>query len=98
MLLTIFYCDGIFGCYICARVFLDLTFPWCPRPLSTGAGGPDSGKIRPPRPVEHNARLVPGAVRQYDALVEALRTDNGWLDYRLQAVWDALIDQHAQTT
>jgi chromosome segregation ATPase len=30
--------------------------------------------------------------------VEALRTDNGWLDYRLQAVRDALIDQHAQTT
>jgi hypothetical protein len=33
---------------------------------------------------------------QYDALnalVEALRTDNGWLGYRLRAVQDALLDQ-----
>jgi hypothetical protein len=29
--------------------------------------------------------------------VEALRTDNGWLEYRLQAVWDAFLDQGAQT-
>jgi hypothetical protein len=32
---------------------------------------------------------------QYDALsalVEALRTDNGWLEYRLRAVQDALLD------
>jgi hypothetical protein len=27
-----------------------------------------------------------------DALVEALRIDNGWLEYRLRAVWDALLD------
>jgi hypothetical protein len=33
---------------------------------------------------------------QYDALnalVEALRTNNGWLGYRLRAVQDALLDQ-----
>jgi hypothetical protein len=38
---------------------------------------------------------------QYDslnALVEALQTDNGWLEYRLQAVRDELLDQGAQTT
>jgi hypothetical protein len=37
---------------------------------------------------------------QYDtleALVEALRADNGWLEYRLRAVQDALLDQGAQT-
>jgi hypothetical protein len=34
---------------------------------------------------------------QYDTLVEALRTDNGWLEYRLRAVRDALLDQGAQT-
>jgi chromosome segregation ATPase len=32
-----------------------------------------------------------------DALVEALRTDNGWLEYRLQVVWDELLDHGAQT-
>jgi hypothetical protein len=31
-----------------------------------------------------------------DALVEILRTDNGWLEYRLQIVWDELLDQGAQ--
>ena len=31
-----------------------------------------------------------------DALVEALRTDNGWLEYRLQAVRDELLEQDAQ--
>jgi hypothetical protein len=30
-----------------------------------------------------------------DALVEALRTDNGWLEYQLQAVRDELLDQGA---
>jgi hypothetical protein len=38
---------------------------------------------------------------QYDALValvEALQTDNNWLEYRLRAVQDALLDQHAQTS
>jgi hypothetical protein len=30
--------------------------------------------------------------------VEAPRTDNGWLEYWLQAVQDALLDQGAQTT
>jgi chromosome segregation ATPase len=37
---------------------------------------------------------------QYDALdilVEALRTDNGWLEYRLRAVWDELLDLGVQT-
>jgi hypothetical protein len=28
--------------------------------------------------------------------VEALRTDNGWLEYRLQAARDELLDQGAQ--
>jgi chromosome segregation ATPase len=32
-----------------------------------------------------------------DALMEALRTDNGWLEYRLKAVRDELLDQGAQT-
>jgi hypothetical protein len=35
---------------------------------------------------------------QYDALdtlVETLRTDNGWLEYRLQVVRDAFLDQGA---
>jgi hypothetical protein len=32
-----------------------------------------------------------------DALVEALRTDNGWLEYRLQTVRDELLDQGAWT-
>jgi hypothetical protein len=31
-----------------------------------------------------------------DALVEALRTDNGWLEYRLEAVRDELLEQGAQ--
>jgi predicted RNA-binding protein with PIN domain len=31
-----------------------------------------------------------------DALVEALRTDNGWLEYRLQVVRDAFLDQGTQ--
>jgi hypothetical protein len=30
-----------------------------------------------------------------DALAEALRTDNDWLDYRLQVVRDAFLDQGA---
>jgi hypothetical protein len=29
--------------------------------------------------------------------VEALRTDNGWLEYRLRAVRDELLDQGVQT-
>jgi hypothetical protein len=29
-------------------------------------------------------------------LVEALRADNGWLEYRLQVVQDTLLDQGAQ--
>jgi hypothetical protein len=28
-----------------------------------------------------------------DALVEALRTDNGWLEYQLQLVRDVLLNQ-----
>jgi chromosome segregation ATPase len=32
-----------------------------------------------------------------DALVEALRTNNGWLEYPLQIVRDELLDQGAQT-
>jgi chromosome segregation ATPase len=35
---------------------------------------------------------------QYDALVEALRTDNDWLEYRLQIVRNAFLDQGAQAT
>jgi hypothetical protein len=31
-----------------------------------------------------------------DALIEALRTDNGWLEYRLQVVRDAFLDQGTQ--
>jgi hypothetical protein len=32
-----------------------------------------------------------------DALMEAMRTDNGWLEYRLHAVRDKLLDQGVQT-
>jgi hypothetical protein len=32
-----------------------------------------------------------------EAFVEALQTDNGWLEYQLQAVQDALLDQRALT-
>jgi hypothetical protein len=31
-----------------------------------------------------------------DTLVEALRTDNGWLEYRLQVVRDELLEQDVQ--
>jgi chromosome segregation ATPase len=31
-----------------------------------------------------------------DALVEALRTDSGWLEYQLRAVWDELLEEEAQ--
>jgi hypothetical protein len=31
-----------------------------------------------------------------DALVEALRTDSGWLEYRLRAVRDELLEEDAQ--
>jgi hypothetical protein len=30
-----------------------------------------------------------------DALVEALRTDNGWLEYQLQVMRDELLEQDA---
>jgi chromosome segregation ATPase len=33
---------------------------------------------------------------QYDALVEALWTDNGWLEYQLEVVRDELLEQDAQ--
>jgi hypothetical protein len=38
-----------------------------------------------------------GYQSHYDALVEALRTDSGWLEYWLRAVRDALLVQGAQT-
>jgi hypothetical protein len=31
-----------------------------------------------------------------DALVKALRTDSGWLEYRLQAVRDEILEEDAQ--
>jgi hypothetical protein len=39
-----------------------------------------------------------GQYEALDALVEALRMDNNWLEYRLRAVQDALLDQRALTT
>jgi hypothetical protein len=33
-----------------------------------------------------------------DALVEALRTDNGWLEYKLMPVEDTLINQRTLAT
>jgi septal ring factor EnvC (AmiA/AmiB activator) len=39
-----------------------------------------------------------GQYKALDALVETLRTDNGWLEYRLRAVQDALLDQRTLTT
>jgi chromosome segregation ATPase len=38
-----------------------------------------------------------GQYEALDAFVEALRTDNDWLEYRLKAVQDALLDQRALT-
>jgi hypothetical protein len=38
-----------------------------------------------------------GQYNSLDALVEAMWTDNGWLEYRLQAVKDELLDQGVQT-
>jgi hypothetical protein len=32
----------------------------------------------------------------FDALVEALRTDNGWLEYRVEAMHDELLEQDAR--
>jgi chromosome segregation ATPase len=39
-----------------------------------------------------------GQYEALNALMEALRTDNNWLEYRLRAVQDALVDNHALTT
>jgi hypothetical protein len=39
-----------------------------------------------------------GQYEALDAFMEALRTDNGWLEYRLRAMQDALLDQRALTT
>jgi chromosome segregation ATPase len=39
-----------------------------------------------------------GQYKALDALVETLRTDNGWLEYQLRAVQDALLDQRTLTT
>jgi uncharacterized membrane-anchored protein YjiN (DUF445 family) len=33
-----------------------------------------------------------------DALAEALRTDNGWLEYRVEAMRDELLEQDARAT
>jgi chromosome segregation ATPase len=38
-----------------------------------------------------------GQYEALDAFVEALQTDNGWLEHRLRAVQDALLDQRALT-
>jgi hypothetical protein len=38
-----------------------------------------------------------GKYEALDAFVEALRTNNGWLEYRLRAMQDALLDQRALT-
>jgi hypothetical protein len=38
-----------------------------------------------------------GQYNSLDGLVEAMWTDNGWLEYRLQAVKDELLDQGVQT-
>jgi hypothetical protein len=38
-----------------------------------------------------------GQYNSLDALVEAMWTDNGWLEYRLQAVKDELLDQGVHT-
>jgi hypothetical protein len=56
----------------------------------TGAGGSSSGEVR-----SHHD-WYQDRYDSLDALVEALRTDNGWLEYRLQAVRDELLDQGAQ--
>jgi chromosome segregation ATPase len=43
---------------------------------------------------EHN--LYRDQYDALDALVKALRTDNGWLEYRLQAVRDELLEKDTQ--
>jgi hypothetical protein len=39
-----------------------------------------------------------GQYQSLDALVEALQTDNSWLEYNLTAAEDTLIDQHTLAT
>jgi hypothetical protein len=38
-----------------------------------------------------------GQYEALDAFVEAMQMDNDWLEYRLRAMQDALLDQHALT-
>jgi hypothetical protein len=44
----------------------------------------------------YSQELEGRARSRYDCLAQ-LRTDNGWLEYRLRAVRDALLDQGVQT-
>jgi uncharacterized protein YhaN len=78
-------------------VFLDLIFPYVLDCYSQELEG--RARARYDRLAQLSTELdwYQGQYDALDSLVEALRTDNGWLEYRLQAVWDAFLDQGAQT-
>jgi hypothetical protein len=71
-------------------------FPWAMliglHPLEAGIGGPCHGEIWRPRPDELRASPAPEQRDALDALVEALRTGDGWLAYRAEALRDQLLE------
>jgi hypothetical protein len=62
----------------------------------TGARGSSSGEVRSPCPIELQSDWYRDQYDALDTLVEALRTNNGWLEYRLELVRDELLEQGAQ--
>jgi chromosome segregation ATPase len=61
----------------------------------TGVGGPSPGEFRLAR-LSSERDWYRDEYDTLDTLVEALRTDNGWLEYRLQVLQDTFLDQGAQ--
>jgi chromosome segregation ATPase len=54
------------------------------------------GEVRPPRPAESERNWYRDQYDALDALVEALQTDNGWLEYRVELMRGELLEQDAQ--
>jgi chromosome segregation ATPase len=79
-------------------VFLDLTSPRVLDSCSQELEG--RARARYDRLAQLSSELdwYRGQYDALDALVEALRTNNDSLEYRLRAVQDVLLDQHAQIT
>jgi hypothetical protein len=85
----------IFFALECSSILLSPSVPdCCPQELEHRA------QARYDRLAQLSSELnwYRGQYDTLDTLIEALRTDNGWLEYRLRAVQDALLDQHAQTS